>query len=179
MENTIMVRIMNKTKTRSFFNIAALLITLILYLLVLILSPETAEKARKTIVIIILAITAIYDIREHKVPIFVCLAMLGINLLYAIIFEFNLISWTISFVVSAALLIIYTANKSLIGSGDIILVALCIQALLPEDVFKFLFLAFSFSSAFGLLKCFKAKKIKDISVPMSPSMAIAFTLLVI
>ena len=74
-------------------------------------------------------------------------------------------------------LTVYVINKDLIGLGDIILVALCVQSLC-RGYFKFLFLTFAFSTFYGLIKCIKAKSVKNIAVPLSPCIALAFILLI-
>jgi len=172
------MREMSKKRIRRFLIVTALLIPLILYLVVMFVLPETEEEARKVLIIIILIISSIFDIREQKVPLLVCTAILGINIMHAVFVMFNLTSWIISIVLSAILLTVYVINKDLIGLGDIILVALCVQSLLPGDTLKFLFLTFAFSTFYGLIKCIKAKSVKNIAVPLSPCIALAFILLI-
>lgn len=162
---------------RIAFNVTVLLTVYVLYTMVVFFAPDTEEGVRKLVLTVILAIASSSDIRRHKIPLIACIAVLGINVTKTAFVSVNPASWIISFVLFAFLLIIYIINKDLIGLGDIILITLCVQSLFPEKIFKFLFLTFVFSTFAGLFKCLKAKKLKNVTVPLTPCIAVSFVLL--
>lgn len=170
-------KMINK-RIRKILNISVLMTIYFFYIMVVFFIPRIEEEARKFIVIILLTVISFFDIREQKVPVTACVAILGIDVMHSVFVCLNLTSWVISIAMSVILLIIFTINRNLIGLGDILLIA-CVQPLLPENSLKFLFLTFAISSFTGLLKCFKTKNLKDISVPLSPCITVSFILLLV
>lgn len=170
-----MVKKMKRKRIKSFIQTVPLLCVLISYTMVIFFLQSIEEVTRILLVTAVLIAAAIFDIYETEIPLPLCLAIPGVNILHTVFVYCNLFSWAVSLVVALLLLIIYIINRNLIGLGDILLVTFCVQALLPEDIFKFLFFTFAFPSVFSLIRGLRFKNIMETSVPLAPSIAAAFS----
>lgn len=171
-----MNRIMKK-KAVKFFDTAVPVILLILYLLSVFFLPGIEKEVRKISITAVLLVSSFFDIRDREIPLLACISVSGISIIHAIFVSFSLFSWIVSFVLLSVFLVLYSINKNNIGLGDIFIVSLCVQSLLPEDAFRFLFLTFALSSLAGLIKCIRAKSMKNVAIPLSPCIAAAFIIL--
>ncbi|AGC68424.1 type IV leader peptidase family [Thermoclostridium stercorarium subsp. stercorarium DSM 8532] len=172
---------LKKINEKRLFKIMGLLTFFIFhisYSSVALFMPAREYAARKFILVILLAIASFHDIREQKVPLWVCAAIFGINVIHSVMVYKSVVQWIIGFILLAALMALYFLNRNLIGLGDILLVTSCVQSLRAENTMKFLFLTFAFASLSGIFKCIRNKSFNSVSVPLSPCVAAAFILLI-
>jgi len=174
-----MLKKVNDKRMKIIINVSVPVIVYVIYTAAVFLLPMVEDEVRKIEIIIMLAIASISDIRTQNIPLTACIAILGINVIRSVLVLFYAMSWITSFVVLVIFIAIYAINKDLIGLGDIFLAAVCVQSLMPEDIIKFLFMAFAFSSFIGFFKCLKTKSLSNITVPMSPCVAVSFLLFII
>jgi len=152
-------------------------LAVVLYMTARFLLPEAEDVIRKLIIAVLLVTASVHDIFVKKIPVYVCIAILFINVIYSLTDCFIPASWVFSAVSFLLLIAVYFINRDLIGLGDILLLTVCIQSMSPVGIMKFLFLAFTFSFLLGVLKCIRKGSMKKVSVPMAPCIASAFLLL--
>jgi len=148
----------------------------ILYAAAAVFIPVFEKEMRIIIIAVLLVIVSVSDILEHKIPLTACAVIFSINLVFSVVVYYNPVSWIVSMFLFTVLMTVYLVNRSLIGLGDILLITVCVQSLMPENILKFLFLTFVFSAVSGLFTSCRAKSLKNVFVPASPCIAAAFLL---
>jgi len=160
-----------KTIIMQVIPISAVLLS---YTLLILLMPSKSQVIQRIYAFALLFAAAVYDIRTNEVPLAVCAGLISLALIYAVIFSWNFAAVITAVLIMALLMAVRLANGKIIGMGDVLLLGFSIIMLSIEEILRFVFLTFLFSSILGIILTIKRCQIKDTVVPLVPCIAAAF-----
>jgi Flp pilus assembly protein protease CpaA len=141
-----------------------------------LLFPSAEKMVHKCIITLFLLVASYNDVKDREFPVLICIVILIVNIIHTLFVPEVFKGWIAGMTGILFLLLVHFVNQKTIGIGDIILLGLCMSTLLIKDILNFLFLSFFFSSVYGVVLGIFKKKVKDLAVPLVPSISLAFML---
>lgn len=144
------------------------------YMLLILLIPSKAQIIQRLFASAFLISAAISDIRINEVPLASCIGLINLALINAVIFSLDFAAVVTAVILTALLLVVRLVKRETIGMGDVLLLGFSITMLSIDEILRFVFLTFLFSSVLGIILSIKKRKFKNVAVPLAPCIAAAF-----
>lgn len=144
------------------------------YIVLALLNLSKTYMIHSLAVFLLLCVAAVYDILKKQIPLFICICVLLINIVNAVLYEWDHRVWLFGFIVILVLTMVLMVGKKSIGLGDVLLLGFSVPAVPFENIVIFLFLTFVLSSIFGLVRGIKKRKFKGTTIPLTPCIALSF-----
>ncbi|MDI9482620.1 MAG: A24 family peptidase [Bacillota bacterium] len=165
------LKMTGKTVTIQVILIFAVLLS---FTILILLTPSKSQIVQRLYASVFLVAAAIYDIRTNEVPLVVCIGLMSLALIYAVIFSWDFAAVGTAGLIMVLLMAVRLVNRKTIGMGDVLLLGFSIIMLSINEILRFVFLTFLFSSISGIVLSIKRRRFKDAAVPLAPCIAAAF-----